>query len=575
MRNFIIPVTVKKEVSGVEEECTQEAVGEGDETGATPLGPSGASMSMCTPVTLGELGNNDVVVRAPDITADKARMNKHSVKEGGVLVPDSSLSLPAPSPSRQQQQQQQQHQQRPSRLRRVIGSKVRKVFTTEGTSRWFEGKVVSSRDDVIWGELFTVQYEDDDSEELTRDEVELILLSEEGGGGGEGRGQGGGGGGGRGGSRGRGRGGEEATVRVREATMWAEAAKHLDGPTTITNTVGVLSRNIPIVNPERVPGCGGIAHAKLVFTGFVDVECDEGGMYRHVFQHHFADVAGAAAAHDILVRRVGDPKMRVNYPANTPMEVLAAKLHATAVPPPSAVVNDEVVEAAAAEARAVAEEEKRARERRPRVKNMMAEKAAAEAKAQAEAEKVEKAETAKVAAEAKSKSKVEKVEARVEAAKAMAAVAKAAAAVEKMKKERDTAAERPSPASGKKRKAPSPPIITKQTVRRTKSSLPKKVSKSSIQPHVEPKKKQVKRAKKKVVPPLRALPAPPPLLPAQDMDSLDSLLGGRVTGAGQLTAEMGDIHSALKQANEMLQSGLINSADYDALKVAILRKVLG
>ena len=45
-------------------------------------------------------------------------------------------------------------------------------------------------------------------------------------------------------------------------------------------------------------------------------------------------------------------------------------------------------------------------------------------------------------------------------------------------------------------------------------------------------------------------------------------------GGERMVVEMQNIHSALTQANEMLQTGLITTADYDALKHTILGKIL-
>lgn len=150
---------------------------------------------------------------------------------------------------------------------------------------------MSYRDDDTWGAVYTILYEDDDSEELTAKEVALILLPEVG----EGESK------------------AAAAVRQREATLWEAAASQLEGPTTVALAFGVLSTANPILHPELVPGCGsgggalvlssskavsssisshsvgvsggGGGGGKRVYVGFIDVEDDDGETCHHVFDH--------------------------------------------------------------------------------------------------------------------------------------------------------------------------------------------------------------------------------------------------------------------------------------------------
>jgi uncharacterized membrane protein YgcG len=152
---------------------------------------------------------------------------------------------------------------------------------------------------------------------------------------------------------------EAEAARVHEVAHWGEAAAQLVGPSTVAAAVGVISEANPFRDNERVPGCSGAGAAGArVYAAFIDVSdgAAKGKKHRHIFNHRFADVAGAAAARDILVRRFKGPNtpVDINFPANTPIEVLTARMGATAVPPPSVSVNEEVE--AAAEVEEAAEE---------------------------------------------------------------------------------------------------------------------------------------------------------------------------------------------------------------------------
>ena len=152
---------------------------------------------------------------------------------------------------------------------------------------------------------------------------------------------------------------EAEAARVHEVAHWGEAAAQLVGPSTVAAAVGVISESNPFRDNERVPGCSGAGAAGArVYAAFIDVSdgAAKGKKHRHIFNHRFADVAGAAAARDILVRRFKGPNtpVDINFPANTPIEVLTARMGATAVPPPSVSVNEEVE--AAAEVEEAAEE---------------------------------------------------------------------------------------------------------------------------------------------------------------------------------------------------------------------------
>lgn len=201
-------------------------------------------------------------------------------------LPTAPVPLPAPDEGRRTP-------------RRVVGSRVRKLFVDD----FFEGKVTASRDDEHWGEIFSIAYDDGDEEELTRDELALVLLPDE----------------------------REsptaALARRREAELWTAAASELSGPATIAAAAGVLT-----------------CPRTRLYSAYVDVfdASEPTRTRRHTFDHRFGTVAAAAAARDLLVRqmRVKGSDVTLNYPRETAMEVLFARAELEAVPRSATFMSD-------------------------------------------------------------------------------------------------------------------------------------------------------------------------------------------------------------------------------------------
>lgn len=211
-------------------------------------------------------------------------------------LPTAPVALPAPSPSPAPPPSPDEGRRTP---RRVVGARVRKLFVDD----FFEGKVTASRDDEHWGEIFSIVYDDGDEEELTRDELALVLLPDE----------------------------REsptaALARRREAELWTAAASELSGPATIAAAAGVLT-----------------CPRTHLYSAYVDIfdASEPTRTRRHTFDHRFGTVAAAAAARDLLVRRmrVKGSDVALNYPRETAMEVLFARAELEAVPRSATIMSD-------------------------------------------------------------------------------------------------------------------------------------------------------------------------------------------------------------------------------------------
>jgi len=142
-------------------------------------------------------------------------------------------------------------------------------------------------------------HEDGDEEDFSADELALILLAEDG-----------------------------ESVEA----CYLEAATKLKVPSRVEDALGVCSIDNYYLEP-MAGGSGdgsGAVHAHLYVAYMMVPDQLE-------FNHEFVDVAAAAAARDMMVRRymvvrgVEDPIMQLNYPADTPLEVLACMMKSKSV----------------------------------------------------------------------------------------------------------------------------------------------------------------------------------------------------------------------------------------------------
>jgi hypothetical protein len=161
-------------------------------------------------------------------------------------------------------------------------------------------------------------HEEGDEEEFSADELALILLAEDG------------------------ESVETVTARAHEEECCLEAATKLKVPSRVEDASGVCSIYNYYYDPSTTTIPSGAVDARLyvAFMMVPKVMVRAGqplAFDRFEFDHQFIDVAAAAAARDIMVRRymvvrgVENPDMQLNYPAGTPLKVLACMVKSRSV----------------------------------------------------------------------------------------------------------------------------------------------------------------------------------------------------------------------------------------------------